>query len=71
MKTIQVPDFTARTRRRARVICAPLERDGFANAFSTRLGGVSPMPEQALNLAGFNETRRKIFMRIAGAFSTL
>lgn len=37
------------------LICAPLERDGFANAFSTRLGGVSPMPEQALNLAGFNE----------------
>jgi len=37
------------------LICAPLERDGFANAFSTRLGGVSPMPDQALNLAGFNE----------------
>ena len=37
------------------LICAPLERDGFTNAFSTRLGGVSPMPEQALNLAGFNE----------------
>jgi hypothetical protein len=37
------------------LICAPLERDGFANAFSTRLGGVSPMPDQALNLSGFNE----------------
>ena len=37
------------------LICAPLERDGFTNAFSTRLGGVSPMPDQALNLAGFNE----------------
>jgi len=35
--------------------CAPLERDGFTNAFSTRLGGVSPMPENSLNLAGFNE----------------
>ncbi|HEV7858658.1 MAG TPA: peptidoglycan editing factor PgeF [Pyrinomonadaceae bacterium] len=35
--------------------CAPLEEDGFPNAFSTRLGGVSPMPQDALSLAGFNE----------------
>lgn len=37
------------------LVCAPLEQDGFTNAFSTRLGGVSPMPENALNLAGFHE----------------
>jgi hypothetical protein len=37
------------------LICEPLERDGFTNAFSTRLGGVSPMPKDDLNLAGFNE----------------
>ena len=37
------------------LICAPLETDGFPNAFSTRLGGVSPFPRDALNLAGFNE----------------
>lgn len=37
------------------LICQPLERDGFANAFSTRLGGVSPLPDNSLNLAGFNE----------------
>ena len=37
------------------LVCEPLEKDGFANAFSTRLGGVSPMPQGALNLAGFNE----------------
>jgi polyphenol oxidase len=37
------------------LVCAPLEQDGFTNAFSTRLGGVSPMPERSLNLAGFNE----------------
>jgi YfiH family protein len=37
------------------LVCAPLETDGFVNAFSTRLGGVSPMPEDSLNLAGFNE----------------
>lgn len=35
--------------------CAPLERDGFANAFSTRLGGVSDIPHDALNLAGFDD----------------
>ena len=37
------------------LICGALEDDGFVNAFSTRLGGVSPMPENSLNLAGFNE----------------
>jgi copper oxidase (laccase) domain-containing protein len=37
------------------LVCAPLEDDGFTNAFSTRLGGISPMPTGALNLAGFNE----------------
>jgi purine-nucleoside/S-methyl-5'-thioadenosine phosphorylase / adenosine deaminase len=37
------------------LVCEPLEQDGFINAFSTRVGGVSPMPEAALNLAGFNE----------------
>lgn len=37
------------------LVCAPLEQDGFTNGFSTRLGGVSPFPQQALNLAGFNE----------------
>jgi hypothetical protein len=37
------------------LICAPLEADGFVNGFSTRLGGVSEMPANALNLAGFND----------------
>src|SRR5215510_8963267 len=37
------------------LICAPLEQDGFVNGFSTRLGGVSEMPANSLNLAGFNE----------------
>ena len=37
------------------LVCAPLEEDGFTNGFSTRLGGVSPMPAASLNLAGFNE----------------
>ena len=37
------------------LICEALETDGFTNAFSARGGGVSPMPQHALNLAGFNE----------------
>jgi YfiH family protein len=35
--------------------CAPLEELGFSNAFSTRGGGTSPMPRDALNLAGFDD----------------
>lgn len=35
--------------------CAPLEQMGFANAFSTRMGGVSPIQQDALNLAGFDD----------------
>lgn len=37
------------------LVCLPLEAEGFINAFSTRTGGVSPYPENALNLAGFDE----------------
>jgi YfiH family protein len=37
------------------LVCEALEQSGFANGFSTRLGGVSPMLEHSLNLAGFNE----------------
>jgi|SRR5947209_15174755 len=37
------------------LVCTPLEQEGFTNAFSTRAGGVSPMPEDSLNLAGFND----------------
>lgn len=56
------------------LVCEPLERDGFTNGFSTRLGGASPMPKDDLNLAGFaddsaeniHENRRR-FLR---AFNT-
>ena len=37
------------------LVCAPLEADGFVNGFSTRGGGVSEMPANALSLAGFND----------------
>ena len=37
------------------LVCRALEENGFVNGFSTRLGGVSPFPENDLNLAGFDE----------------
>ena len=37
------------------LVCGPLEEAGFTNGFSTRLGGVSPFPENDLNLAGFDD----------------
>lgn len=37
------------------LVCKPLEEIGFINGFSTRTGGVSPFPENSLNLAGFDE----------------
>lgn len=37
------------------LVCKVLEENGFANGFSTRLGGVSEFPENDLNLAGFGE----------------
>jgi polyphenol oxidase len=37
------------------LVCNALEAAGFTNGFSTRLGGVSPFPENDLNLAGFDE----------------
>lgn len=44
------------------LVCRALEENGFANGFSTRLGGVSPFPENDLNLAGFDEdTHENIF----------
>ena len=35
------------------LVCEPLERAGFTNAFSTRLGGVSALPSSSLSLAYF------------------
>src|SRR6185436_11947253 len=53
---LQTNGFYWREREGVRaLICEPLEQDGFTNAFSTRLGGVSSMPKHSLNLAGFNE----------------
>lgn len=40
------------------LVCEPLEKIGFRNAFSTRLGGVSPLPEAALSLGNFSHDER-------------
>src|SRR5262245_49506453 len=68
---VKTADGTARI---AYVVCEPLEDAGFLNAFSTRRGGVSPLPEQALNLTNFKgdttenvkENRRR-FLEAIGA----
>ena len=36
------------------LVCEPLEKAGFINAFSTRTGGVSPLPANDLNLVYFS-----------------
>ena len=36
------------------LVCRALEERGFANGFSTRLGGVSDFPKDALNLSGLD-----------------
>jgi YfiH family protein len=44
------------------LVCEPLESAGFLNAFSTRKGGVSPLPAAALNLAQFKgDSKENVF----------
>jgi YfiH family protein len=70
-RDIATKDGSARV---AILVCEPLEQAGFVNAFSTRIGGVSPLPSNALNLAGFKgdqkenvaENRRR-FLEAVGA----
>jgi YfiH family protein len=55
------------------LVCQPLEQMGFVNAFSTRLGGVSSLPVNALSLSYFkgdskentNENRRRFLKAIS------
>lgn len=37
------------------LVCRGLDDAGFVNGFSTRAGGISPFPENSLNLAGFDD----------------
>ncbi len=56
--------------------CRPLEEKGFVNGFSTRVGGVSDFPKDALNLSGLDidsaenvaENRRRFLGVIGGDF---
>src|SRR5256885_1743502 len=53
-------DFTFRQHRDLQfIVCEPLEQAGFKNAFSTRLGGVSRLPEHALSLGNFSHDQRE------------
>jgi YfiH family protein len=56
------------------LVCEPMEDAGFKNAFSTRGGGVSPLPDNALNLVHFKgderhnvEENRRRFLKAIGA----
>ncbi len=68
---VKTADGTARI---SYLVCEPLEDAGFLNAFSTRLGGISALPAQALNLTNFKgdapenvkENRRR-FLEAIGA----
>jgi YfiH family protein len=61
------------------LVCEPLERAGFVNGFSTRLGGVSKLPSKALNLAYFKgddkenvaENRRRFLKAIDAEAATV
>jgi len=55
------------------LVCRVLEEIGFVNGFSTRLGGVSPFPENSLNLSGLDidltenlAENRKRFLEVFG-----
>src|SRR5215470_3346308 len=41
------------------LVCDPIEWIGFKNAFSTRVGGVSPLPSDALSLGNFRQDERE------------
>jgi YfiH family protein len=56
------------------LVCDPIEKSGFKNAFSTRVGGVSPLPADALSLGNFSQDEhtnvienRRRFLRALGA----
>ena len=58
------------------LVCRALEENGFANGFSTRVGGVSAFPENSLNLSGLDidsaenlaENRRRFLQLFDGDY---
>ncbi len=74
MREREVETGEGDTSRISFLVCEPLERAGFINAFSTRRGGVSPLPDGALNLTEFKgdqkekvEENRRRFQKAIGA----
>ncbi|QQS32168.1 MAG: peptidoglycan editing factor PgeF [Acidobacteriota bacterium] len=73
-RTLADSGFCWRERSGVKVlVCTALEAAGFANGFSTRLGGVSAIPENSLNLAGYNDDseeliaeNRRRFLNVVG-----
>jgi YfiH family protein len=61
------------------LVCEPMEQEGFTNAFSTRMGGVSLFPKDALNLAHFkgdqsenvNENRSRFLAAVGWGEATI
>ncbi|MFR4334784.1 MAG: hypothetical protein ACLT3D_01715 [Lawsonibacter sp.] len=51
--------------------CAAMEKAGFPNGFSTRVGGVSPPPWDSLNLGPPAATSRSVWRRISAASAAL
>jgi polyphenol oxidase len=72
-------EVTGGTVRLSVLVCEPLERAGFINAFSTRLGGVSQLSSNSLNLAYFKgdtkenvaENRRRFLQAIDAEDATI
>jgi polyphenol oxidase len=71
----EMDHFTLRKHGELQVlVCDPIEDEGFKNGFSTRSGGVSPLPSDALDLGNFrkdeqayvDENRRR-FLAALGA----
>jgi YfiH family protein len=73
-QTLAKSGFYWRERDGVRVlVCKALEKSGFVNGFSTRIGGVSDFSRNSLNLAGFNEDsaeniyeNRRRFLNVLG-----
>lgn len=64
-------DFVFRERGSIKLlVCEPLERAGFTNAFSTRLGGVSSLPSAALSLGNFRQDSRENILENRRRFQT-
>lgn len=53
------------------LVSTKLEQAGFANGFSTRIGGVSDFPQDSLNLAGFDEDSKANIAENRRRFLTL